>query len=183
MLTNTENTNVFISSESEENNETIEAVQFLEQTLVDDFTDDETLIESKTAIVAESGVITVDDITVKHSPKLPSKCKKDDSNFLSTAFGSVTTIKSINRKKTINARTVLWYLSFFGFAINYMLRVNINIAITEMTVKQNKSIEKAECVAIQSSNVTEQSQILNLLAANELSFEQRLLDSFGVFLF
>lgn len=96
-------------------------------------TDVETLIEARSAIVAESGVITAElDINIPHS-KLPEKCEKIETNFLSSAFGSVATIKSAGRKQTINARTVLWYFSFFGFAINYMLRVNINIAIMEMS--------------------------------------------------
>ncbi|XP_049802323.1 uncharacterized protein LOC126236785 isoform X1 [Schistocerca nitens] len=32
----------------------------------------------------------------------------------------------------LSARDVLWYLTFCGFAINYMLRININIAIVGM---------------------------------------------------
>ncbi|XP_061393381.1 sialin-like, partial [Musca vetustissima] len=35
------------------------------------------------------------------------------------------------------ARTVLWYLVFFGFALNYMIRINLNIAIVEMVVQAN----------------------------------------------
>lgn len=35
----------------------------------------------------------------------------------------------------INARTVLWYLVFVGFAVNYMIRINMNITIVTM-VKQ-----------------------------------------------
>uniref|UniRef100_W8BYB1 Vesicular glutamate transporter 2 n=1 Tax=Ceratitis capitata TaxID=7213 RepID=W8BYB1_CERCA len=32
----------------------------------------------------------------------------------------------------VQARTVLWYLVFIGFAVNYMIRINLNITIVEM---------------------------------------------------
>ncbi|XP_053685969.1 sialin [Sabethes cyaneus] len=32
----------------------------------------------------------------------------------------------------VNARTVLWYLVFVGFAVNYMIRINMNITIVSM---------------------------------------------------
>ena len=32
----------------------------------------------------------------------------------------------------MSARRVLWILVFFGFAVNYMIRININIAIVGM---------------------------------------------------
>lgn len=35
-------------------------------------------------------------------------------------------------KEYITTRGVLWYLVFFGFAVNYMLRINLNIAIVSM---------------------------------------------------
>lgn len=38
----------------------------------------------------------------------------------------------------VQARTVLWYLTFVGFALNYMLRINTNITIVDM-VKPRKS--------------------------------------------
>lgn len=34
----------------------------------------------------------------------------------------------------VQARTVLWHLAFVGFAINYLVCVNLNIAIVEMIV-------------------------------------------------
>ncbi|KAL5289466.1 NaPi-T family protein [Megaselia abdita] len=41
----------------------------------------------------------------------------------------------------VEARTVLWYLVFFGFAINYMIRINLNIAIVQMVVAKPKQEE------------------------------------------
>lgn len=46
----------------------------------------------------------------------------------------------------MEARNELWLLVFFGFGVNYMLRININIAIVEM-VKYNSSYDvQTECV-------------------------------------
>ncbi|KAF5288077.1 hypothetical protein FQR65_LT12127 [Abscondita terminalis] len=44
-----------------------------------------------------------------------------------------------NKTGCIQARTVLWYLVFTGFAINYLLRVNLNIAIVSMVKPKNKT--------------------------------------------
>uniref|UniRef100_A0A1I8NQV3 Major facilitator superfamily (MFS) profile domain-containing protein n=1 Tax=Stomoxys calcitrans TaxID=35570 RepID=A0A1I8NQV3_STOCA len=40
----------------------------------------------------------------------------------------------------VQARSVLWYLVFIGFAVNYMIRINLNITIVEMvTSSKSKS--------------------------------------------
>lgn len=168
--------------------ETIESDCLLDETAENDV---ETLIEARSAIVAESGVVTTEsNADIPHS-KLPEKCEKVETNFLSSAFGSVATIKSAGRKQTINARTVLWYFSFVGFAINYMLRVNINIAITEM-VSVNASTSTghlSECVAegFSNGNATAAhsnftSSIIEDISSRALSYtwEQHILDYFGV---
>lgn len=41
----------------------------------------------------------------------------------------------------VEARTVLWYLVFVGFAINYMIRINLNIAIVHMVMAKPKQEE------------------------------------------
>lgn len=41
---------------------------------------------------------------------------------------------------TMNARTVLWFLTFAGFAINYMIRINMNITIVDMILPATKTI-------------------------------------------
>ncbi|XP_022176320.1 sialin-like [Myzus persicae] len=47
-------------------------------------------------------------------------------------------------------RTVLWYMTFWGFAINYMFRMNINIAIVSMikhSISQNNvTVVQYECL-------------------------------------
>lgn len=49
-----------------------------------------------------------------------------------TAYGSLTSLKSIKKIRNVNCRTVLWYVTFVGFMVNYVYRININIAIVEM---------------------------------------------------
>nr|CAD7421431.1 unnamed protein product [Timema poppensis] len=49
-----------------------------------------------------------------------------------------------------SARDVLWYVVFFGFAINYMVRININIAIVSMVRPRgaepsNTTVHVSEC--------------------------------------
>ncbi|XP_060519538.1 sialin-like isoform X2 [Cylas formicarius] len=51
-------------------------------------------------------------------------------------------------KHCCSARDVLWYLVFVGFAVNYMIRINLNIAIVAMVQprpKDNVSIS-SECI-------------------------------------
>lgn len=50
---------------------------------------------------------------------------------------SIATIKSIEKIRGISCRTVLWYVVFVGFMVNYMYRININIAIVEMILIRN----------------------------------------------
>lgn len=52
--------------------------------------------------------------------------------------------------RTIIERTVLWYMTFWGFAINYVIRMNINIAIVSMVKKSTRNtsiIVESECLA------------------------------------
>lgn len=81
----------------------------------------------------------------------------------------------------IKARSVLWYLTFIGFAMNYMIRININIAIVDMISPEYKSaaVTSSECF---SSNITISKNESLMLDHSEkyVSFEKRILDYFGV---
>ncbi|KAJ8919873.1 hypothetical protein NQ315_006402 [Exocentrus adspersus] len=44
-----------------------------------------------------------------------------------------------NPKECCSARDVLWYLVFIGFAVNYMVRINLNIAIVSMVATRPKN--------------------------------------------
>lgn len=55
----------------------------------------------------------------------------------------------LEAKECCTARDVLWYLVFVGFAVNYMIRINLNIAIVAMIQakpKDNVSLT-SECLA------------------------------------
>ncbi|XP_061393380.1 sialin-like [Musca vetustissima] len=53
----------------------------------------------------------------------------------------------------VQARTVLWYLVFIGFAVNYMIRINLNITIVEMVVStKSKTISAAAAATTTTSS-------------------------------
>lgn len=64
----------------------------------------------------------------------------------------------------VRARTVLWYLAFTGFAINYMIRINVNITIVDMVqpLQQQTSTSNigSECL------LANQSSTLSAVAAD-----------------
>lgn len=48
-------------------------------------------------------------------------------------------------KEFLSCRNVLWIMVFFGFAINYMLRINLNMAIVAMIIPRTKAAAVAQC--------------------------------------
>lgn len=86
----------------------------------------------------------------------------------------------------VKARTVLWYLTFVGFAMNYMIRININIAIVDMISSEFKGrkVDMSECFSVTNAtnttfyHVHESSEVDD--AARFISMERRLLDFIGV---
>lgn len=48
----------------------------------------------------------------------------------------------------VNARSILWYMVFSGFAVDYMIRISININIVDMVIDVDESIKST------GSNVT-----------------------------
>lgn len=64
-------------------------------------------------------------------------------NGISSKLGSITSLKSIEKIQNVSCRTVLWYVTFFGFIVNYMLRINMNIAIVEMVIVPQKASNHA----------------------------------------
>lgn len=58
----------------------------------------------------------------------------------------------------VKARTVLWYLTFVGFAVNYMIRINASISIVDMIDGNFKRSSNAnnlvsECIANETFSV------------------------------
>lgn len=88
----------------------------------------------------------------------------------------------------VKARTVLWYLTFSGFAINYIIRVNASIAIVDMIdvnykkSQGNKTIVTSECIVVANLSMSsaELSNELNLADSKYVSLERRFLDFLGV---
>lgn len=88
----------------------------------------------------------------------------------------------------LRTRSVLWYLTFFGFAINYILRINASITIVDMIdtsyrkSTSNKTIVTSECIV--EANLTMSAELSNegnsIENTRYVSLERRLLDVLGV---
>jgi hypothetical protein len=94
----------------------------------------------------------------------------------------------IEKEETIGvkARSVLWYLTFFGFAINYIIRINASIAIVDMIDTNykksttNKTIATSECIETP-INFTLASELNEIESDSKyVSLERRFLDFLGV---
>lgn len=89
----------------------------------------------------------------------------------------------------VKQRTILWFLVFTGFSINYMIRINVNIALIDMLDSVYKKPSNTpnvsiECVDTTNDVFTNDTENLNNdLIENEhtrLSLERRLLDFLSV---
>lgn len=49
------------------------------------------------------------------------------------------------KKELLTCRDVLWYLVFCGFAVNYVLRINLNLTIVAMVLPYPKPAAIAQC--------------------------------------
>ncbi|KAK7573609.1 hypothetical protein V9T40_010800 [Parthenolecanium corni] len=69
-------------------------------------------------------------------------------------------ISQTTNENNRTTRDTLWLLTFFGFGVNYMLRININIAIVDMVKRRtvNQESKAAQCYSL---NETTESVILN----------------------
>ncbi|CRK96190.1 CLUMA_CG009619, isoform A [Clunio marinus] len=103
---------------------------------------------------------------------------------------SKSAFKPIEKEGKIGfkARNVLWYLTFSGFAINYMIRVNVSIAIVDMIdtnfkkLSSEKKVVTSECIVEQNLTTTPELNNKSYLEDNlkYVSIERRLLDFLGV---
>ncbi|KAH8296929.1 hypothetical protein KR044_001081, partial [Drosophila immigrans] len=74
----------------------------------------------------------------------------------------------------VEARTVLWYMTFIGFIVNYMLRINLNITIVDMIATQPAPSSLQSATALNGTNATFS---LNETAyAERYSWERQFLD-------
>lgn len=81
----------------------------------------------------------------------------------------------------VKARTILWYLTFSGFAINFMLRININIAIVDMISHEFKGqpVAMSECIQLNNSSFDSTFNLSNV-EKTFVSLERQFLDAFKV---
>lgn len=98
---------------------------------------------------------------------------------------------SVEKERTVGvkSRTVLWYLTFFGFAINYIIRINASITIVDMIDanfkrSSNNTIVTSECIKIVKNNLSSSPELNNEINLGDderyVSLERRLLDRLGV---
>lgn len=83
---------------------------------------------------------------------------------------------SLLKQNVFTERTVLWYMTFWGFAINYMVRMNINIAIVSMVKHSIKSVNitvvkqcSIDNSSLKSSLIPEQKFLSNIEDVNIIS--------------
>lgn len=79
-----------------------------------------------------------------------------EKHLLVSTLGSVASLKSIGKMGGVNCRTILWYVTFVGFMVNYMYRININIAIVEMVARKPATAnhQTSECIIAETLNST-----------------------------
>ncbi|XP_046481434.2 sialin isoform X3 [Neodiprion pinetum] len=58
---------------------------------------------------------------------------------------SVETVKLASGNEWLSCRDVLWYLSFCGFAIDYILRINLSLTIVAMVAPRSEFVAIAQC--------------------------------------
>lgn len=91
-----------------------------------------------------------------------------------------------DEKVGVKARTVLWYLTFVGFAMNYMIRININIAIVDMISAEHRGTRTvmSECFSLVNATNATYYEVsdADVTAKGDkyISLERRLLDFIGV---
>jgi len=94
-------------------------------------------------------------------------------NYLNSCICSVTSLSVTHEKQFsallwcvlfagfMSARDSLWYMVFIGFAVNYMIRLNINIGIVSMVKSRPPTLgnisHSSVCVQSQSSPTSDNS--------------------------
>lgn len=85
----------------------------------------------------------------------------------------------------IKQRSILWYLVFVGFSVNYMIRINVNISIVDMIDQSfrkvtNNTLIESECIDRSLMNVTTDEPPIEERRSRFPSLERLLLDALGV---
>lgn len=72
-----------------------------------------------------------------------------------------------SKRKPINARSILWYMVFLGFAVDYMIRININITIVDMIIPDEPSIRN-DTSSVEKQRISLERSFLELLKVNNI---------------
>lgn len=124
-------------------------------------------------------------------PKIPTHRIENDLNeIVSLSEEKPLDNKLKLKKRPILARTVLWHLTFIGFAVHYMIRINMNIAIVDMVLpRRNHSTSVGmECfinythIEMPSNSKSSVGRALPKRKGTKVrfSFERKFLDAFHV---
>lgn len=141
-----------------------------------------------------ANVTTPNNLLVPKIPSIQLTTSYDEIVPLSVDENSknINSVKSKVKikRRPILARTVLWHLTFVGFAVHYMIRINMNITIVDMVVpRRNQSssigMECFENYSRIEMSVNSQSSIGRALPGSNMtkvrySFERKLLDALHV---
>lgn len=119
-----------------------------------------------------------------------SKIKRKKFIFLILIFFFIDEVR-------IKQRTILWFLVFIGFSVNYLIRININIALIDMLDEKFIKSSNSDSFNITKECVKENKYPLNISKATfdllnsqypkevvererVFSIERYLLDAFSV---
>lgn len=117
---------------------------------------------------------------------------KNDGKLETTTWVPEDFVNEFSDEVRIKQRSILWYLVFIGFSVNYMIRININISIVDMidkNLRKSSNVIASECFEIthESSldSLTEvQKNSSNYTNAAESkrfpTLERKILDALGV---
>lgn len=100
-----------------------------------------------------SFALLADDAKSGDSPEMhDSQPENDDEKTPMSKRVYQSTTEPVSKKwgSNVNCRTVLYYVAFVGFMVNYMYRVNINIAVVGMVSAKKVTVsndQTSECIA------------------------------------
>lgn len=77
------------------------------------------------------------------------------------------------KKEFFTCRDVLWYFVFCGFAINYMLRINLNLTIVAMVVPRPQAASSVECEVDNATNILWKNTTFNESIDNSLDVNEQ----------
>ncbi|KAK2585123.1 hypothetical protein KPH14_008633 [Odynerus spinipes] len=81
-----------------------------------------------------------------------------------------------DKKEFVTCRDVLWFLVFFGFAINYMLRINLNLTIVAMVMPRPQAAASVQCEVEEAVNLWKNASTNESFNFSTVNFDEAELD-------